>query len=940
MDYQLNNGKDYSRPSAWIDEARRRGEDWDLITFGKGIDGKELEKFLKNQQVCDWWPEMNIEEWKALVNEKKEIENRGKRIYENSRACILTDPETIVDNKGCPVNSDSCWLCYKKKLHDVRGFSQYDIDNIERASIEILNRLSSDTSKTLPVKGLVIGNVQSGKTANMGGLIAMAADYGWNMFIILSGTIDNLREQTESRLYDDLSSDDMRFSWHRITNPKKLSKSVDPVSKLKLGQKARERYLIVSLKQQTRLSNLLEWLHQDINAMSNLRILLIDDEADQASINTHKEDKPRTKINRLIMDIVNCWNKNVENRKSNTFDGHYLAMNYICYTATPYANCLNENGEDSLYPRDFIDVLPTSEKYIGPDKMFESEEEYTENVLDIIRTIPSSDDKKTLKERELILNMALVDLDYMPTALQNSILWFLCSVAIFRYWGKKDPVSMLINISVKNEMHNKIDGLIRDWLLQKRSNLVFLCKELYEKETKRFTLSDFLSVMPNYDSQVETYPLFENIRPYIEELISYEPQRIKLEEDDHYTYSRGIHLCIDNSSSNISQTEVKRIIYPSSSDNLDFATAFIVIGGNTLSRGLTLKGLVSSYFLRSSSQMDTLMQMGRWFGYRIGYELLPRIWMTDDINNKFKFMAGVERELRDTLFRMKAESPDNFKIAFRTHPKVSWLKLTDNSKMQSAVQCDMDFSAVLMQTFVFDTDIKTLESNMNITEKFINSLGHYDRESNRNNGYVWSDVPFQVIKDGFLGEGKYKFAETNSTSLFQRFDLAIPWASEMTEKGVLGNWNIMVLGLTRGTQDESRIWSIPNGLKITKINRSRLGSSKGKMQANIGALIDPRDGMADAKVKDIPSNANLSAQEYRAAAKLESVPALIIYCIDKNSMPQKKNADLGDERRVPLGVDKDIIGIAMIIPPTRNTTKQFYVTIKDNEYQERGEEDE
>ncbi len=133
-----------------------------------------------------------------------------------------------------------------------------------------------------------------------------------------------------------------------------------------------------------------------------------------------------------------------------------------------------------------------------------------------------------------------------------------------------------------------------------------------------------------------------------------------MNEDQTMSYHRGIHLCIDNSTEEEvieGSNQHVRLLYPSGSNSSpDFSPAFIVIGGNTLSRGLTLQGLTSTYFLRSSSQMDTLMQMGRWFGFRSGYELLPRIWMTKDTLLKFKYMTLAEQELREEL-RVYMEPP-------------------------------------------------------------------------------------------------------------------------------------------------------------------------------------------------------------------------------------------------------------------------------------------
>lgn len=236
---------------------------------------------------------------------------------------------------------------------------------MEDANIKILRQLSRDTHETGAVKGLVIGNVQSGKTANMAALMAMAADAGWNMFIVLSGMMENLRAQTLRRLVEDLNSNSCSLNWEAIDNPLGVETYGRRLCDKNFTKESKMRYLTVCLKNSKRLKNLIDWLNSDECSRKEIRLLIIDDEADQASINTATKSQ-RTTINRLILNLVNNRNSRGDQACCN-----FQAVNYIGYTATPYANVLNEApGEESLYPSNFIATLSVSDEYFGPQQIF------------------------------------------------------------------------------------------------------------------------------------------------------------------------------------------------------------------------------------------------------------------------------------------------------------------------------------------------------------------------------------------------------------------------------------------------------------------------------------------------------------------------------------------------------------------------------------------
>ena len=235
-------------------------------------------------------------------------------------------------------------------------------------------------------------------------------------------------------------------------------------------------------------------------------------------------------------------------------------------------------------------------------------------------------------------------------------------------------------------------------------------------------------VFPDYehpDSDIWGYPEYEQIKPGIMELLS-EISSIMLDDEGDLQYCKGIHLCIDNCANNGTTDDGvhMRLAYPDekSPNTPQFATAFIVVGGNTLSRGLTLEGLVATFFLRSVKQADTLMQMGRWFGYRPHYELFQRVWLTEDTIRKFELLTDIDVDLREQIYQMSVvggKGPEDFNLALLTSPKVSWMSLTSKTKMQMATPAAVDFSGMDTQLTVYSKDKSTQDNNIAIAESFI-----------------------------------------------------------------------------------------------------------------------------------------------------------------------------------------------------------------------------
>lgn len=910
----------YDDPRKWINNARKKGIAWDNLLLANKKDENGLLEFLYNQEMDNFWPELSVEDWKELVKLQQESEEKTKFIELSQGSATIYDPKQ--DNAiTVPTGEYSSWQLYKRKLL-LDGFKEESVEEIERATKNILKRLSNDTNDSGPIKGLVIGNVQSGKTANMAALMAMAADWGWNMFIVLSGTIENLRLQTQTRLFNDLNQTG-NLAWRALEH---LGKNVDISQKaqsLHFEDSARDRYFTVCLKNSTRLKNLIQWAQADKNKQKQMKILVIDDEADQASINTGRieEEEEQRKINALLCNLVN--GKDEDGR--DTLE-KYHAMNYIGYTATPYANILNDSREESLYPRNFITTLAVSKEYFGPQQIFGyAGDTGSFEGMDIVRIV-SEDELNDIK------NIHDSNQYKLPKSLFNAVSWFLCGVGCMRIWGYKKPISMLVHTSQRTDHHQRIADAINSWFSTKTGDeIIMKAREVWDVETSRFTFEDFRRQYPIYDrkdSEINRYPEFEDIEREIRVMLNDGISSIRLDDEGDLSYHKGIHMCIDNCANNgITDGYHVRLAYPDSNNMPSTAPAFIVIGGATLSRGLTLEGLFSTFFIRSVGQGDTLMQMGRWFGYRRNYELLPRIWMTQKTKEQFEFLASLDQELRDEIQYMDrlGRSPAEYGPKVKNSPKVSFIRITAKNRMQSATPAEMDYSGASNQTYLFDDDPDILEQNIDNTMDFLYQLGEewhpITTYSHHKNKAIWRDISFNRIR-AYLE--LFKFQER--LSVFNDIQALLGWLQEMTDTGRLGNWNVIVAGKSENTNGT---WELPNGTIINKVNRSRK-SNKSELEnsiINIGALRDPMDIVADidvdsiidfevkTEIKDFLSHFNAKgAMAYRDKSGLETTPQLLIYRVDRNSKAQKNSV------RLDLEAPEDLIGLCLYVPGGKNKT--------------------
>ena len=586
------------------------------------------------------------------------------------------------------------WERYRRLLAD-RGFSSRvlaTLDIVTNRTLGLLENPKGDGNWDR--RGMVVGHVQSGKTANYIGLISKAADAGYKVIVVIAGIHNNLRNQTQSRIDEGFIGFDSsklqmnrhgadsiigvgRYGYSRrrpnaFTNRRKdFNKQTATSIGIPL-KNLNEPVVFVIKKNSSTLKNLLEWLteHNATGGASSITdpMLLIDDEADNASINIKKGRDEVSRINGQIRQLLDIFDRSC----------------YVGYTATPFANIFVDPdseeemfGED-LFPRDFIVSLDPPNNYFGASRVFLHNSD-DDSESSIVRRIEDNDDLLPLKHQKTQLITSL------PESLEDAIRAFVVGRAIRLVRGHEGTHnSMLINASrftdvqrqLRNEIHNRVNAI--------KGN-IRVNGSKHEQEAVRD--SEIAALKRVFDSE------------YHDSGVSWASLQDRLWD----------------SISPINIVEVNSRSSGSLDYNAHKKNGFnvIAIGGFSLSRGLTLEGLMVSYFLRNSMMYDTLMQMGRWFGYRPGYDDLCRVWMLEEAEGWYAHIAESIEELRDELRRMQATNatPQEFGLKVRSHPDT--LIVTARNKMGSGERLVVSIGLAnrFVETAVLRRDDESMKIN-------------------------------------------------------------------------------------------------------------------------------------------------------------------------------------------------------------------------------------
>lgn len=782
------------------------------------------------------------------------------------------------------LDSDLCWGAYRRRLEDKGRGGQ--IDALNESSDTIVRLTPDPGGDARSARGLVVGHIQSGKTTNFTAVAAKLADRNYRMVIVLAGIHNSLRKQTQERLIQDLAAD-IPGRWFTITgvdgdfNLTTLGRTSqgpvqhDAVSYLTSSDKTS---LLVVKKNAAVLRKLYKWLDRPTAraALETAQVLVIDDEADQASVET------RT-INPLIRNILRLFPRGT----------------YIGYTATPFANVFIDPADsDDLYPRDFIYPLPPPERYFGPEMLFGRDvpdiDEDDEQGLDMIRRIP--DDTEFLLRPQ-----GKADLDeFYPTVteeLRAAIRWFFLATAARWCRGDKGDSSMLIHTSFQTSVHQKYEPVIEAEVQRLRGELAADDPQVIEDLAAQWI--DEITRVPPEMFGLE--PLgFEDIRPFLLDVI-----------DD-------CRIVIDNSKSDV------RLEYLDGVPN-----TIIAIGGNTLSRGITLEGLVSSVFLRPTNTYDTLLQMGRWFGFRVGYEDLPRIWMTDDLRRAFRHLALVEHEMRQDMavYELQGVTPMEAAVRIRTHPA---LRVT--AKMGAASPARISYSGARLQTrFYRRWDEAWLKHNWQAGERLVADVMRHsapDPLPNGGAGVLFRNVNVNSIRTFLEGYDIVPDQADMSTSQMLKY---IEQQNAEDDPKLL-RWNVAIVG-GKGETVQLAGLEVPSSIRAPYKDGGELADIK-TLMSKVDLVIDV-EGLQSAEAR------NISEQELKhrriEAPELRDKGLLVLYPLDREGKPQ---SDTSRANRESMMAVSQPLGLAVVFPKTsdsdseRDSVQMTHVAVDLAEYPE------
>lgn len=695
------------------------------------------------------------------------------------------------------------WNRYKDLLELEKGFDDTTLDRLEERVDAILGRLEDPARPgAWDRRGLVVGHVQSGKTSSYTGLICKAADAGYRLIIVLAGVHDSLRSQTQLRLDEGF----LGFDSFQLQNDALKGKPINPIGvgridrsvptpdtitnrspkgdfnksvKSRFGVHPGEKPLLFVVKKQVSvLKNVLDyvnWVAQHLEQgtgrpiVTGIPILIVDDEADFASVDTKgkpigedglpdKEHDP-TQINKLIRKILYSFEK----------------CAYVGYTATPFANTFihedagtTECGSD-LFPRSFIINLPAPSNYVGPVQVFGLDEDAESGQaaaegLPIVR--PMDDHLVWMPDGHKIDHIP----GEPPESLRQSILAFVLSCAIRSVRGhEREHSSMLIHVTRFTSVQGHVAEQVSDLLKAIKRRL-----EHGEGNSPR-KLSDQFRELWERDFAPSTLKINDPLCPPCD----WDEVRARL----HEAASRIVVRKINGS--------VKDLL--DYADQKEHGLSVIAVGGDKLSRGLTLEGLSVSYYLRASRMYDTLMQMGRWFGYRPGYVDVCRLYTTAELIEWYEYITMASEELR-RLFDQMADvggTPRDFGVRVRSH---SDLLITSQVKMKHGYEVNITYEGDVSETVAFHRDRATVERNFLVADEFIKKLGEPKRNQPQNkNALVWDNATADQVMRDFLGR-----IRVHERARKVRPELLREYIAKQVERGELTDWTVALISTPAG----------------------------------------------------------------------------------------------------------------------------------------------
>ncbi len=679
---------------------------------GKVCSHEDLEHIVKNEI-------MKMESFRDLTSE--EVEEAIYR-YEVRYGSRTFEPGiTITERKG----SDTWLLKKKKKMtaseHEYQQrYEQYLLlnhygddakESIIKEAEKVLS-LCADPESNEKTRGLVMGDVQSGKTSNYMALANLACDYGYKIILILAGMTDSLRIQTQDRVDEGLigavsstigCNDKITYigvgtygngGHYAIPFTTELA---DFAPANCTANDLNKPQILVVKKNKKILEAVKKWLKPGQANVSGRNILIIDDECDNASVNTNpsntaQEQEDPSTINKLIRDIYN----------------NFECAAYVGYTATPFANIFinpeKKIGYDDLFPSDFIHRLKSkNEVYFGIDKVFRENRKH-------IKILNENEDYFIPAKHKSNL-----DICQLPDSLKDAICTFLIANCVRTFRGDKTKHrSMMINVSAFNPVQEQLLELVERY----KSTLLDAISQYDKYSTERFIKHNELRrIYEIYkrDSLFNTPISSQKIATINDELPFEQLKELLYEEISKF------RVVLINSKRKGDQ----RFKYK---DYKETGARVIAIGGFVLSRGLTLEGLMISYYSRNSVAYDTLLQMCRWFGYRPKYEDLCAIFMSQNNYDCFCAVVDALDNLDSQLEVMQAQgaTPKDFGLMVMESPDTleTNLLITARNKLRNSVEIikGLNYSGVDIDTSKLYKSIEFNRSNYIAVQEFVKLL--------------------------------------------------------------------------------------------------------------------------------------------------------------------------------------------------------------------------
>lgn len=729
-------------------------------------------------------------------------------------------------------------------------------------------------------RGLVMGDVQSGKTSNYTALSCKAADAGYKLIILLTGTLESLRRQTQERL--DIGFVGLDSSGFLSPRRQNRAVGVGLIDRSRAGvvftsrlkdfsttivnqlnfrlDSFHEPILLVVKKNKKILQNLHNWI-KDYNVgpdgFVDIPMLLIDDEADNASINTRSGDQDPTAINEQIRTLLALFHRS----------------SYVGFTATPFANIFIDPDSEKemlgndLFPRDYIYALDAPTNYVGPTKVFGE----------------STSSLKAIDDAEIAFpyaHKASLTVPELPDSLCDAIDTFVLANAVRDLRGEgATHRSMLVNVSRFTDVQMQVATLVEQRLRDTQADVRNYSKLPEQDALKNRTL-----------------------------------RRLRDRWNAEYSGTEFAWTAIQQALKEaVLPVTVRAVNQRTGAASLDYAVhrdtglRVIAVGGNSLSRGLTLEGLCVSYFYRNSQMYDTLLQMGRWFGYRDGYVDLCRIWLSDEAQHWYGHITEATEELRAEIHRMHSlgMTPKEFGLKVRAHPDS--LIVTARNKMRSArtVERVISVSEQGLETPHLFSDADTLSGNASAVRDFIRGI---EAAGNRRSASLigTSNRLWRGVDKRAVAQLLRRFRAHPRNFTFRGDDLAD--FLEATSEQKLDTWDVV---LPNGDGPE---WSLLEGVssrlqrRVVTVNATGEVLVSGK-SARVGSRGVEREGIEPAIVRAAEQTYRTAEPEKRGIPDriyrgVRPRPLLLIHCIDAHEVVEGNEQPVlpESERFIALGL--------------------------------------